>query len=144
MELKEKILGVMGGPHVGAVATVDEGRPAVRFMSLDGQDDLTLIGATMKSTRKVGQITKNPEVAISIWSGKEYTDPYVVIRARARVHDDAATKRMYWDELKAQYFKSPDNPEYVVITFVPQVIEYYDMQGGMQVWERGKAIPVSA
>jgi hypothetical protein len=31
-----------------------------------------------------------------------------------------------------------------VVSFLPQTIEYYDMQGGMQVWERGKAIPVSA
>ena len=45
---------------MAAVATVQEGKPAVRFMALVGLDDLTLIGATMKSSRKVEQIKKNP------------------------------------------------------------------------------------
>ena len=62
---------------MAAVATVQEGKPAVRFMALVGLDDLTLIGATMKSSRKVEQIKKNPEVALTIWSGKNFSDPYV-------------------------------------------------------------------
>jgi general stress protein 26 len=89
MSLKENILKVTGGERVAAVATVQEGKPVVRFMALFGLDDLTLIGATMKSSRKVEQIKKNPE---------------------------------------------PENPEYVVLKFVPQRIEYYhDMN--MEVWE---------
>ncbi|HDR72408.1 MAG TPA: hypothetical protein ENN85_00585, partial [Methanoculleus sp.] len=106
MALKEKILEVMGGVHVGAVATVDAGMPAVRFMALRGQDDLTLVGATMKGSRKVQQISKSPDVAISIWSCGEYTDPYVVIRATGEVHEDRATRQQFWNEQWAQYFGS--------------------------------------
>ncbi|MDG6257942.1 MAG: pyridoxamine 5'-phosphate oxidase family protein [Methanomicrobiaceae archaeon] len=137
MALKEKILEVMGGVHVGAVATVDQGRPAVRFMALRGQDDLTLVGATMKGSRKVQQISKSPDVAISIWSCGEYTDPYVVIRATGEVHEDRATRQKFWNEQWAQYFQSVDNPEFVVLTFVPTTIEYTDPTAGtMEVWER--------
>jgi len=83
MSLKEDILKVMGGEHVAAIATAqEEGKPAVRFMALVGLGDLSLVGATMKGTRKVEQIKKNPEVALSIWSGKNYADPYVTILAR--------------------------------------------------------------
>ena len=54
------------GLHHSAVATITEGKPAVRFMALIGYDDLTLIGVTMRDSRKIGQIKKNPDVALSI------------------------------------------------------------------------------
>ena len=125
MSLKEDILKVMGGEHVAAFATVQEGNPAVRFMALVGLGDLSLVGATMKGTRKVEQIKKNPEVALSIWSAKNYADPYVTILGKARVHDDLETKKKFWDPMLEQYFKTPDNPDYVVIKFTPRRIEYY-------------------
>ncbi len=134
MSLKEDILKVTAGERVVAVATVLEGNPAVRFMALFGLDDLSLIGATMKSSRKVEQIKKNPAVALSIWSGKNFSDPYVIIQCKGSVHEDLETKRKFWNPKLEAYFQKPENPEYVVIKFVPQRIEYYhDMT--MEVWE---------
>jgi general stress protein 26 len=133
MSLKENILKVTGGEHVAALATVQEGKPAVRFMALIGLDDLTLIGATMKSSRKVEQIKKNPEVSLTIWSGKNFSDPYVMIQGKALVHEDLETKKKFWNPKMEVYFQKPENPEYVVLKFVPQRIEYYhDMN--MVVW----------
>ena len=134
MKLEEKILGVMGGVHVGAVATIWDGRPAVRFMALTGNEDLSLVGGTMKDSRKVEQIKKNPHAAISIWSCREFSDPYVVIEAETHVHEDIATKKRYWDPVWKDFFKSPENPEWVVLRFVPVSIEYYDREG-MEVWK---------
>jgi general stress protein 26 len=134
MSLKENILKVMGGERVVAVATVQEYGPSVRFMALFGLDDLTLIGATMKSSRKVEQIKKNPAVALSIWSGKDFSDPYVMIQGKGLVHEDLETKKKFWDKKLEPYFQTPENPEYVVLKFVPKRIEYYhDMN--MEVWE---------
>jgi len=134
MSLKEGILKVMGGERVAAVATVLEHRPAVRFMALFGLDDLTLIGATMKSSRKVEQIKKNPAVALSIWSGKNFGDPYVMIQGKGLVHEDLETKKKFWNPKMEVYFQKPENPKYVVLKFVSQRIEYYhDMT--MEVWE---------
>jgi len=138
MALKERILNVMGGDHVAAIATIDQesGRalPTVRFMATRGQDDLSLIASTMRGSRKVKQLKKNPEVAVSIWSGKSYEDPYVVIQASARVHEDLETKKKYWSPDLEPYFKSADNPEYVVLQFVPRIIEYnHQMQ--VEVWQ---------
>jgi general stress protein 26 len=135
MALEDKILNVIRGEHVAAVATVDEGLPAVRFMAIEGFDDLMLVGSTMKGTRKVSQIRRNPNVALSIWSCRNYTDPYVVIKAKAEICDDLATKKKYWDEMKEAYFETPENPDYVVLMFTPKQIEYYDMEG-VEVWER--------
>jgi general stress protein 26 len=144
MALKEKILDVMGGVHVGAVATVDAGMPAVRFMALRGQDDLSIVAATTTGSRKVQQISKSPDVAISIWSCGEYSDPYVVIRAKGEVHEDRATKQKYWSHQWAEYYRSVDNPEFVVLTFAPTIIEYHDPAAmSTEVWERKTEIPVS-
>jgi general stress protein 26 len=125
MALKEKILEVAGGPHVAAVATITMGMPAVRFMVLNGFEDMTFVGGTMKVTRKVKQLRKNPAAAISIWSGKEFTDPYVVIQARGEVHEDLKTKKKYWNPMFEQYFKSVDNPDFVVLVFTAKEIEYH-------------------
>jgi general stress protein 26 len=125
MALAEKILEVIGGPHPAAVATIDKGMPAVRFMVLNGSGDLTLVGGTMKASRKVEQLKKNPNAAIAIWSGKQFTDPYVVIQAKGTVHEDLATKKKYWNPMFEQYFRSVDNPEFVVLVFTAREIEYH-------------------
>jgi general stress protein 26 len=134
MTLKESIFEVMGGQHVAALATVQGDQPAVRFMALVGMDDLTLVGATMKGSRKVEQIMKNPAAALTIWPGKNFGDPYVMIWARGKVHEDLDTKKKFWDPMLEPYFQTPENPNYVVLMFTPQKIEYYH-EMTVEVWE---------
>jgi general stress protein 26 len=137
MELREKILDVIGGLHTAAVATLDGNQPAVRFMLLKGFPDMTLVGGTMKSSRKVGQLAKNADVAIAVWSGKEITDPYVEIRAHAEIHEDIATKKKYWNPMFVPYFKSVDNPDFVVLVFAASEITYYiPSMRSREVWKR--------
>ncbi len=135
MALKDNILDVIRGEHVAAIATVRDGRPAVRFMALVGFDDLSLVGGTMKDSRKVDQIRKNPEAALSIWSGKSYADPYVTIEGKAEIHEDLETKKKFWDPKLEPYFQNPENQNYVVLKFIPQRIEYYH-GANMDLWER--------
>lgn len=134
-DLKEKILQVIGGVHVAAVATVADGKPAVRFMALMGQNDLSLIGATGRDSRKVPEIKKNADVALSTWSCKEFNDPYVVMKAKGSVHEDVATKKKYWNPMWEEYFRTPENKEFVVLKFVPEKIEYYHGME-METWEK--------
>ena len=137
MTLKDNILDVIGGPHPAAVATLDKKMPAVRFMVLAGFPDMTLVGGTMKNSNKVAQLKKNPDAAISIWSGKEFTDPYVEIRAKGTIHDDVATKKKYWNPMFEQYFKSVDNPDFVVLVFTASEITWHGpSMSGMEVWKR--------
>jgi general stress protein 26 len=137
MELKEKILGIIGGPHTAAVATLDGNMPAVRFMLLKGFPDMTLVGGTMKSSRKVAQLEKNPDVAIAVWSGKEFTDPYVEIQAHGKIHTDIATKKKYWNPMFVRYFKSVDNPDFVILVFTASEITYYiPSMATREVWKR--------
>ena len=137
MATKEKILQVIGGMHPAAIATLDRGMPAVRFMVLTGFDGMTLVGATMKTSRKVEQLKKNQNASIAIWSGKEFTDPYVTIRAKGKVHEDLATKKKYWNPMMEQYFKTVDNPDYVIVVFTADEIEYMDPSTqGHETWKR--------
>jgi general stress protein 26 len=135
MTLKEKIQKVIGGIHVAAVATVDNGKPAVRYMALAGMDDMSFIGATRTSSRKIEQIRKAPDVALAIWSCKEFSDPYVAIEAKASIHEDVATKKKYWNPMWEQYFQTPENKEFVVLKFVPKKIEYTEGMT-MEIWEK--------
>ena len=137
MALKEKILDVVEGPHAAAVATVAGELPAVRFMVLSGFPDMTFVGGTMKNTHKVAELLKNPHAAISIWSGKEFSDPYVEIKAKGEVHEDLLTKKRYWNPMFEQHFKSVDNPDYVVLKFSAEEITYHEPKMmGQEVWKR--------
>jgi general stress protein 26 len=137
MALKEKILDVVKGPHPAAVATIADGLPAVRYMVLNGFPDMTFVGGTMKNTHKVAELKKNPHAAISIWSGKEFTDPYVEIKAKGEVHEDLATKKRYWNPMFEQHFKSVDNPDYVILKFTAEEITYHEPKMmGQEVWKR--------
>ena len=137
MELREKILEVISGPHTAAVATLDGKLPAVRFMLLIGFPDMTLVGGTMKSSRKVVQLEKSADVDIAVWSGKEITDPYVEIRAQATIHDDIVTKKKYWNPMFIPYFRSVDNPDFVVLHFsASEIIYYIPSRRSKEVWKR--------
>jgi len=137
MALKDQILEVMSGPHPAAVATIDGKLPAVRFMVLAGFPDMTLVGGTLKVSKKVEQIRKNSDAAIAIWSGKEFSDPYVEIKAKGKIHEDIPTKKKYWNPMFDQYFKSVDNPDFVVLVFTANEIVYHGKNMmSMEVWKR--------
>lgn len=130
-------MDVISGPHVTAVATLDGKLPAVRFMVLAGFPDMTFVGATMKASKKVGELKKNPATALSTWSGKEFSDPYVEVRATGKIHEDVATKKKYWNPMFEQFFKTPENPDFVVLVFTASEITYHGKNmATTEVWKR--------
>ena len=139
MELAEKILDVVRGMHVAAVATVGErGAPAVRHMMLTGLEDLMLVGGARADSDTVAQLRRTPYASIAIWSEKEFTDPYVQMQVMGGVHEDRETKLRYWNPMWEQYFGSVENPAFVVLAFRPDLIEYYDPKALVtpEVWRR--------
>ena len=139
MELKEKILDVIRGTHVAALATVGErGAPVVRHMVLTGADDMMLAGGARIGSDTVAQLRRTPYASIAIWSEKAFTDPYVQMQVLGGVHEDRATKLEYWDPSWERYFGPADNPDVVVLLFRPELIEYYDPKAlvSPEVWRR--------
>jgi general stress protein 26 len=139
MPVNDKILEVIKGPNLAAVATVidesDQVMPIVRYMVTTGWDDLSLTAFTGKGSRKVQQIEKNPNVALTIRREGDYANPYVMIMARAEIHRDAETKRRFWGPHLEKNVKNPEDPAYVVLKFVPSLIERYG-EGQVEVWKR--------
>ena len=106
-------------------------------MVLNGFPDMTLVGGTMKSSNKVAQLKKDPDVAIAIWSGKEFSDPYVVIQAKGDVREDIQTKKKYWNPMFEQFFKTVDNPDFVILVFTAREIVYHGRNMmSVEVWKR--------
>ncbi len=63
--MKYKILEVISGPRVAALATAVE-KPRVRYIVTVRFEDLSLRAATMRSSIKVSHILKNPNVSLTI------------------------------------------------------------------------------
>ena len=77
------------------------------------------------------------DVAIAVWSGKNITDPYVEIRAQVKIHEDIATKKKYWNPMFVPYFRSVDNPDFIVLHFTATEITYYiPSMRSREVWKR--------
>lgn len=124
--LKDRILKVMKGDQLAALATIAGGRPWVRYaVSHNDGLSLNLYICTYKDSRKVAQIKNNPNVHITIGGNMDNLDaPYVQIAARARVRQDAQIRKRFWCEFMRKYYSGPDDPNYVVIEARPEFIEY--------------------
>jgi general stress protein 26 len=139
MPLKEKIFELIKGPKLAALATVDEESgqvfPAVRYVVVTGMDDLSLVAFTSKKSRKISQIERNSNVALTIRTEGDYTTPYAIIKARSEIHEDPEIKRKFWGPHLEKNVKNPEDPRYVALRFIPLEIEYYS-QGRVEVWRR--------
>lgn len=124
--LKNKILKVIKGDQLAALATIASGRPWVRYaVSHNDELDLNLYICTYKDSRKIAQIKKNPNVHITIGGNMDNLEaPYVQIAARARVRQDAQIRKRLWREFMRKYYTGPDDSAYVVIETRPEFIEY--------------------
>ena len=129
-DLKERILDVIGKPHMAALATVTEdGKPWVRYVMPVAAPDMTIRFSTFLNARKVKHIEKNPVVHLVCG----VTDPqnwenYVQIEGRADVTTDKGEKEAFWNDELAAYFKGPDDPAYAVVKVTPTRIEFYSKE----------------
>ena len=129
-ELKEKILSKFEGPTLCALATVTEdGKPWVRYVTPPGMDDdMTIWLATFTNSRKIRQITKNPEVHLTAGVASfETAESYLQIQAKAEILTDTKTKEAVWFDHLQGVFSGPDDPNYCVCKITPYRIEYHKM-----------------
>jgi general stress protein 26 len=137
MELRDKILDVMGGVNISAFATVQSDShpvPRVRYVATVGFPDLSMKIATHKSSVKMSHIKNNPKGCIATWNGKDFEDvdkPYVIMDTEIEILDDEKSKNEFWDPMLENYFSGPDDPEYVIMNLKPYSIEYYS-EGTME------------
>jgi len=124
-ELKNKIIEVIDQSKLGSVATIKDDKPWVRYMAIQHDEDLTLYTATFAGSRKVEQINKNNHVHVTIGGDSQNMQTaFVNIQANAQVLTDQEEKKKYWSEMLKNYFSGPEDPNYVLIKIVPEIVEY--------------------
>ena len=101
----------------------DDGQAQARLMApFDPEPSMTVWLATNRSTRKVGQIRKNPRVTLAYHDAAGVG--YVTLLGRARLVQSIAERKLHWkDEWRAFYPRGPDDPDYLLIEFTPSRIE---------------------
>lgn len=125
-DLKKRILDVIKQYPIGSVGTIKDGKPWVRYMAMQAEGDATLYTTSFASSRKITQIEKNNNVHIAFGADpKNWELPYVNVEGTATVLTDLETKKKYWCDMLAQFFKGPDDPNYCVIKVTPGLIEYW-------------------
>jgi general stress protein 26 len=136
--LKQKILTLIKKADIAGFATITEdSKPWVRYVSIAVLDDMTIRFSTFISSRKVGQIKKNPEVHLTcgITDPKNWQD-YLQIQGIATVSTEKSERDSFWNDEIAQFFKGPDDPNYAVVIIKPYRIEYWDIKKfEPEVWE---------
>ncbi len=135
--LKDKIFHLIEKNPLGIFATITEdGKPWARFVSCSPDKDLCIRFATFRNSRKVAQIKKNPEVHITLGDMESETmGSYVQIQGRAEVADSEKIRHAFWTDALKGYFKSPDDPNFVVVIVKTYRVEWEDESHQKKVWE---------
>ena len=107
---------------MGYLATCDDGdQPRVRAMMPVLKEDGRLLAATFPTTKKVGQIAKNPKIEICFVDRKL---SHCRIEGKAVISQDKILKEELWNKqmMLRQFFSGPDDPHFVLIVIVPSKI----------------------
>jgi len=107
------------------VATIREGKPWVRYMSTQADDDLTIYTTSFATARKIDQIKEDKNVHLAFGADpKNWMLPYIQVEGTAEVSMDLDIKKRCWHEILAQFFEGPEDPNFVAIIIKPVTIEY--------------------
>ena len=124
--LKKKILDVIRKYPIASLATVKEGKPWARYISIDADDDLNLVVSSSAQSRKIDQIKQNNNVHIVFGAdSQDMKKPFINVEATAEICVDIKTKRRFWQEAFIDFFTGPEDPNYAIIKISPSRIEYY-------------------
>ena len=123
--LKDKIIKVINEYPIGSVATIKDGKPWVRYMAMKVESDLTLYTSAFAPSRKISQIKTNNNVHVSFGAyNEDWNLPYIGVVATAEILTDLEIKKKLWCDKLNQFFKGPEDLNYVVVKITPSLIEY--------------------
>ncbi len=129
-DLKEKIMNILKKHSLMSFATLTEdNRPWVRYVTGSVFDDMRIVFATFKNSRKAKQVEKNPEVHITCGiTDPEKDQEYLQVAGKAKISTDSKLRLLYWSEGLKNYFKGPDDPNYCLCIITPYLIELNTME----------------
>ena len=124
-DLKDKITDGLKKLQLANLATITaDGVPWTRYVMISGDENLVLRSATLVSSRKAGQIRKNPEVHLTcgVLDPMEMK-PYYQIQGTAEIITDETERHAFWNPSLEPIFDGPDDPSYAVVVIKPYRIE---------------------
>ncbi len=109
------------------LVTVDEyGKPQARIMSaFPPEENMVIWLGTSTNSRKVQQISNNPNVMVFYYDTKGMS--YVSVAGQARLVNDPEKKAHYWKEGWTRYYPDPEK-DYILIEVTPERLEICSYQ----------------
>ena len=106
--------------------TTEENAPVPRVVSVQKlDDDFTVWIATNGASRKVRQISSNPNVALAVQKDAEIC----TILGSAEIVRDAAVRARFWkDDFVRMYPGGKDDPNFTIIKVTPKNVRYINMK----------------
>jgi len=110
-----------------SLGTVESNQPHIRIMEVARIDnDFCVWFTTSASSKKIGQVRRNPNVCIVFNSG--FRDLKIIGKAEI-IEDKDAKHELYKEKWDRYYPKGGKNdPDYAVIKITPDLVEYRDME----------------
>ena len=123
--LRDRIKGI----RMSMLSTISDGKIVTRPMSTqDMGPDGTLWFLTSVESHKVGEIAHYPNVNVSFCDSGSET--YVSVAGSAKVSNDRAMIKKFWNPFYAAWFDGPDDPTIRVLEVKPVTAEYWITKGG--------------
>lgn len=124
---KSAILDVILACDATILATCDDDTPDARHISNimnKNATTLDLFFMTSRDTPKYAQLQQNPECALYYFDDK--TRHAVRLYGKMMFVDDATVRAAHWrPEFEKFGYGGPDNPEFILMRFVPHKYKYY-------------------
>ncbi|WNS47025.1 pyridoxamine 5'-phosphate oxidase family protein [Paenibacillus sp. MMS20-IR301] len=138
-ELEKKIVQALDDNKFGSFGTIEAGnKPKVRYMAVF-HDGLDIYLATDRRTHKVEELQTNPHACLLLGYEQGGGKDVVEIEATVTVSKNEGLRAKVWNKALEQWFKGPDDPDYVILELAPARIEYTGSNKENGVWQRTAA-----
>lgn len=129
-ELGNKVNEYLKNVRTVSLATCNQGKPTCRIMELQKvEEGLSLLFVAHKSTPKIEQINKCNDACIVSSNLETLRD--IRLFGKLETSSEMEMKKIVWkDSLKKYFADGINDPELIVIKFIPENIEYRDMATG--------------
>jgi general stress protein 26 len=130
--VKKAAREVMQKAHFCTLVTVGEdGQPQARIMDpFAPEDDFTIWLATRSTTRKVGQIEKDPRVTLLYFDHADLSE--VTVLGKAELVRDPAEKARHWNPAWRGFYEDENRgDDYLLIRVTPSHLEIVSPARGL-------------
>lgn len=139
-ELEKTIIQVLDDNKFGSFGTIEAGnKPKVRYMAVF-HDGLNIYLATSRKTHKVEELKDNPNAFLLLGYEQGGGKDVLEIEAAVSVTKDESLRSKVWNKSLEQWFKGPDDPDYVILELAPSRIEYMGRNQEHGVWQAAAAV----